>query len=377
MIRNRLGIALAAVCICVSTSSCIGDDTVETMESLPIGAVGAINVGTNVLTAQGKSEMETIVFDGGGSRVGSIRGKALVGARLESWDRGLVASSARSVTTLNGQESRAVPIDEMAMRGAASQGSSGDVALWFNTGGGGGEGGYTNKYVTLRGGELATEGEVPGYMFSAAVCGLKDYGIASNLNDFGDGPVMKYSLYELGAKGASSHVLNSWEAPNNLRPATTATHCTPDDQTLLTFYKSVTGESSLSIGEIDIPNGTVDFNKVDVGDNSATIRDDTLSVANGRIYWVNNDNVILSIPMNGKGAAKKEANLPGDAKNTKVAVASGTVALLNPATAVYAEYDIVTGDTRRAPMRLSWLSDAVGALHGDAEVIDLTPIVAS
>lgn len=92
----------------------------------------------------------------------------------------------------------------------------------------------------------------------------------------------------------------------------------------------------------------------------------TLSVIEGRLYWINPDKQVRSVPVTGSPTVTHEWTVPGATDTTTASVHGAVVTAIDHQNQpVLSRYDLRTGTPIGDPVELPWLESIIGSPAGD------------
>lgn len=375
--------AMLTTALCFG-AACSADDnaTAENTEKLPLGAIGAMTVGPRTMPMPDNARTLVVAFDDHGRQVSRQDGGPISSASAVGWKRGLTATTADSVTTLTTAGSTHTPIHENMVGGAASDADTGGVLHWFNTAQPDGpEVPYRNSYVLTSPEADPYVGAVSGIVLTAGHCGTSAYGVVADVKAITSGQTSTpHRLYQL-TNQAEPAVRGGWDYPTDFRPLSRTSACSDDGTTLYNLYGSAaalrdrTGAGAMTLVRIDTNSGARTETPVDISGHAVPTQASTLTLLDERLYWINEDGVVLSVAADGSSnKVQKQWHLPDLGKRDRASVSGGTVAFTEwEGTASYAEYDLPTGRSLRDPIELPWLQTTLDDNDGSS-VLSVTSV---
>ncbi|MBY4109212.1 hypothetical protein HQO82_04250 [Rhodococcus fascians] len=304
------------------------------------------------------------LFDSNGDPLGRVEGGALSGNRVLAESDHVVTAAADSVTTLS--ESARSDYDTgqgTYVQAAAASQTSGAATFWFDTGLV--DGTYKNSYVSVGNENAVQTGSVAGIVGTTAYCGDRNFAVVRQSFVGTDGNPTRNWLYET-TSDAEPVVRGEWDYDPEFRPVTSVSPCSDDGRYLYTLYASeeaVTANGNgpgLTLVSIDTEDGTRSETQLDMPGYTWSTHRSSLTVVDNKLYWVTQDEDVLSVPLDGTNRVEKEWSLPRS-DSAVVQVRGRTLsALSNDGTAVFGQFDLASGVATAEPIALPWLADIEG-----------------
>ncbi|WP_433657253.1 hypothetical protein ACQPW1_37495 [Nocardia sp. CA-128927] len=365
-VRVARAMALAALLVTVSCGA-RDDDSDRELERLPEAAFGAVSVGPSLLKGVNDRDRTSVfVFDDNGSLLGKVTGTAIYANKVLAAKSRIVTASSRKLATLTAASRVETPIDyEDIIETAVNDPASGAATMWFNSGADNGR--YLNKYAMVRADGSSGTGSVTGHVRSATYCGERSFALVQESLIGTTGPATKNWLYELDGHGEPV-VRGQWEHSQEVFPASRMSVCAGDGQTIFSLYSSPEAREDAASGPAltlvrnHVTDGTRTQTPLEMAGFNEQVRGDSMTLADGKILWINGDGEILSVPIDGSAAVQREWRLPGWGDKTMASVADNTVSVIDfRGRPTFAQYDLRAGTRTKGPVELPWLESTIGA----------------
>ncbi|APE09294.1 hypothetical protein ACFYRW_03970 [Rhodococcus pyridinivorans] len=122
----------------------------------------------------------------------------------------------------------------------------------------------------------------------------------------------------------------------------------------------------MAVLSIDLDTGIPQRTVLEMPDASKGTLRATLSVSEDRLYWINPDKQVLSVPVTGSPTVVHEWTVPGAAETMRVSVQDAIVTAVDYQNQpVLSRYDLRTGLPIGDPIELPWLESIIGSPAGD------------
>jgi len=333
----------------------------EPLETLPPHTAGAVSLGgLGVETSGGRALV--FAFDDQGTVLGRLEGERVDSTRVLFSDDSLVTVTGEAVTVLTEQGRTDIPIDEHTISAFSHDPVSGAATVWFVRG-------RANNFVAIGADGQVRHGSVDGMVRTSAYCGDRQFAIIEDIST-ATGPRTS-RFYELLSSG-ELQLRGQWQTEPDHSWASSTSVCAPDGGSVLAFNADYSAASRNAGGpvttllSIDIDTGTPQYTTLQMPDASGGTLRATLSVSEGRLYWINPDQQVLSVPVTGSPTVVHEWTVPGAAETMTVSVHDAVVTAVDyQDQPVLWRYDLRTGLPIGDPVELPWLESIIGSPAGD------------
>ncbi|MHA4854390.1 hypothetical protein L1080_033375 [Rhodococcus sp. MSC1_016] len=353
--------ALAAVIMAAASCSTAPQYPGANIETLPANAVGAVSLGGLTVESSGGRTL-VFVFDESGNVVGRMENGRVDGNQVVASHHNVVTASSRAVTTLTDTARIDTPITEHTVASISNNPDSGATTIWFNSG-------RSNNYVSVSAEHWILQGSVPGMVRTTAYCGDRHFAVVDNWQAV-DAPIPN-RLYEL-PPGGELVVRGEWDSPSDYGPASRTSVCSPDGQSILALYGTYrygmdeTVGPAMTLVTIDVVDGSRIETPLVMPEARGGVIRGTMAVMGDRLFWLNEDADVLSVPVAGSPTVTHEWTIPEGADATVSSVSGSVVTAVNyKGRPVFSQYDLLTGNALRDPIELPWLESIVGSPAGD------------
>ncbi|TQF74159.1 hypothetical protein FK531_05805 [Rhodococcus spelaei] len=360
-VRNTIQAAVLVTTAATLTACGSRDYPGVDLDVLPADAVGAISVGAVDFVQSdifNQNRSLTFLFDEGGEVVGRIEGDEIHATQALASPGRLVTVSAHAVTTMTPTSRIDFGIDESTVQAAVNDPATGVATVWFN-------GGRESVFVTVAGDGQAATGSVPGLVDAAAQCGDRVVAVARDVGPADTDGRYVARLFEVPV-GGDPVERGNWLTGLDFSAASAAAVCTPDGGAMLSLHRSPPAadgsESGLTLVRTDPTAGDRDARPIAMDGHSPATRRGSLTVVEDRLYWLNWDGDVLSVPLDGPADARPEWTIPEAGEGTVASVTGTTVAVLDPAQRppTLTRYDLVSGARAGERVELAWLAEVAG-----------------
>ncbi|MDV2478536.1 hypothetical protein F8M49_29660 [Rhodococcus zopfii] len=361
--RTRADLAVAVLgCVLATTVACSSPKYPgATLESLPADAAGAVSLGGLGVETSGGDTL-VFVFDRRGTVLGRIQTGRIDATRVLFAHSNAVAVTSEAVTVLTEGGRTDIPIDEHTVSAMTNNPDSGATTVWFIRE-------RSNTFVSIDADQQVRQGTVDGMVRTTAYCGDRHFAIVDDIpTGTGTRPGRFYELLPSGDLLLRGH----WENEPDDGWASSTSVCAPDGRSVLALHADYsaatmnTGGPAMTLVAIDFDTGSPNRTPLDMPEVGRGALRETLSVVDGRLYWLNPDKQVLSVPVAGPPTVTHEWTLPGGADTTVVSVHDTTVtAVDHQDRPVLSRYDLRTGISIDEPIALPWLGPIIGSAAGD------------
>ncbi|UTM40117.1 hypothetical protein MX572_26070 (plasmid) [Rhodococcus pyridinivorans] len=333
----------------------------EPLETLPPHTAGAVSLGgLGVETSGGRTLV--FAFDDQGTVLGRLEGERIDATRVLFSDDSLVTVTGEAVTALTEQGRTDIPIDEHTISAMSHNPVSGAATVWFVRG-------RANNFVSVGADQQVRHGSVDGMVHTAAYCGDRQFAIIEDIST-ATGPRTS-RFYELPASG-EVQLRGQWQTEPDHSWASSTSVCASDGRSVLAFnadYSAASmnaGGPAMTLVSIDIDTGIPQYTTLQMPEGGGGVLRGTLSVVEDRLYWLNPDKQVLSVPVTGSPTVVHEWTVPGAADTTTVSVHDAVVTAVDyQDQPVLSRYDLRTGIPIGDPVELPWLDSIIGSSAGD------------
>ncbi|MCK0093831.1 hypothetical protein MWU77_23980 [Rhodococcus sp. F64268] len=355
--RTRMGVVGAVLAVALSATAACGSPTYpgDPLELLPVDAVAAVSLGgLGVETSGGDTLM--FVFDEHGTVLGRLQTDRIDATQVLFSHRNMVAVTDDAVTVLTDRGRTDVPIDEHTVSAMANDPESGATTVWFTKG-------RTSGFVSIDYDQQVRQGAVDGTVRTTAYCGERHFAVVDDISK-GTGP-RPSRFYELLPSG-ELFLRGRWESDPDHGWASRTSVCAPDGRSVLalhTDHSAATtnaGAPTMVLTAIDLDSGVRSLTPLDMPQVGGGALGTTLIVLDDRLYWLNPDKQVLSVPVAGSSTVTHEWTLPVAADSTIASVHNATVTAIDYRDhAVLSHYDVRTGMRIGEPVDLPWLEPII------------------
>ncbi|WP_139282072.1 hypothetical protein [Rhodococcus zopfii] len=336
------------------------------MNSLPPGTVAAVTIGPGVLPMPDNSKTTVVTFDDKGGITGQLSGSAITSSASVGWPGGLTTANASSLTTLTFSDKITVEIDENMLEGASSRPGSNGSLFWFNTAQPDGpEVPYRNNYVVTSPDTLPRLQSVPGIIRTGSYCGDFAYGVMVPFEEIASTQEsVTNSLYRMPSTGEPPTIISQWDSPSEDRAFSRTSACSPDGRFLYNIFGQAAGfrdksrQDAIRLVRIDTETGSREVKTIDVGDKHVQFSEPgTLTLLWDQLFWIDKAGSVYSIAVNDDSLVIQDNwKIPYLGKLHRANVSDNiVVAIQHDEVPTYTEYDLLTGNTVRGPVEISWL----------------------
>lgn len=204
---------------------------------------------------------------------------------------------------------------------------------------------------------------------TTAYCGDRHFAVVEDWQVV-DAPISN-RLYEL-SPGGELVVRGEWDGTSDYSPASRTSVCSPDGQSVLALYGTYrygmdeTVGPAMTLAAIDVVDGSRTETPLVMPDVVGGVIGATMTVVGDRLFWINEDADVLSVPVTGSPTVTHEWTIPGGPGAIVSSVSGTDVTAVNYRDRpTYVQYDLLTGNALRDPIGLPWLESIVGSPAGD------------
>lgn len=123
-----------------------------------------------------------------------------------------------------------------------------------------------------------------------------------------------------------------------------------------------TGGAALTLVRINTADGTRSETELEMHGLGEDVRRGTMTTVAGRLYWINYDGDVLSVPLAGAPEVKREWTIPIGEGGTVATVIDTDLTLVEyGGIPRYSQYDLQTGARTQGTIELPWLETLIGS----------------